>query len=93
MKPTQGLFFLLVLTGLGGCAPEEPYILSDYRFHQRGMVVACYNDDTATVTQAQTLAEGICQQYDRTARLQLLQPAPILLHNAPMRHDTPLPPW
>jgi hypothetical protein len=116
MKPTQGLLFLFILTGLGGCAPEEPYVLSDYRFHQRGTVLACYSDDTATVAQAQTLAEGICQQYDRTAKLQLLQPyqcswsaptlatfscaarpgetpAPILLHNAPMRHDTPLAPW
>jgi hypothetical protein len=113
MKPAfASLAFLL----LSGCTPEEPYIFTDYRWHQRGTVIACYNDESATVDQARALADGICRQFDRTAQLQLLQPyqcswtaptqaifscvarpgetpSPILLHNAPMRHDTPLPPW
>jgi hypothetical protein len=107
---------ILLLLALAGCADEKPYVMSDYRYHQRGMVQACFSEQTGTLAQATELAEGICRQYDRTAKLQLLQPyqcswtaptlatyscvarpgetpAPILLHNAPMRHDTPLPPW
>lgn len=105
-----------ILMSLAGCADEKPYVMSDYRYHQRGIVQACYSDDTASLPQATALAEDVCKQFDRTAQLQLLQPyqcswtapvlatyscvarpgespAPILLHNAPMRHDTPLPPW
>jgi hypothetical protein len=107
--------FLLLLL-LAGCADEKPYVMSDYRFHQRGVVQACFSEENGTLAQATALAEGICKQYDRTAQLQLVQklqcswtaptlatytcvarpgetPTPILLHNAPMRHDTPLPPW
>jgi len=108
--------FLLVLFGLAACAPEKPYVMSDYRFHQRGTVIACFSEANATIQQAQALADNICLQFDRVAKLQLVQPdqcswtaptqamfscvarpgenpAPILLHNAPIRHDTPLPPW
>lgn len=107
---------LLGLLALVACASEKPYILTDYRFHQRGLVQACYDDQTASLQQATQLAEDICVEFDRTAKLQLLQPyqcswaapvlatyscvarpgetpLPILLHNAPMRHDTPLLPW
>jgi hypothetical protein len=107
---------LLLPLGLAGCSAEKPYVMTDYRYHQRGIVLACYNEDSGSLQQAEALAEDVCRQFDRTAKLQLLQPnqcswtaptlatfscvarpgespAPILLHNAPMRHDTPLPPW
>jgi len=116
MKKALRLLPLLVLAGLSACSAEKPYILTDYRAHQRGIVVACYNEDSATLAQAKALAEEVCHQFDRTAQVQLIQrdqcswsaptqvtlscvprpgesPGPILLHNAPMRHDTPLPPW
>jgi hypothetical protein len=101
---------------VAGCAEQKPYIQTDYRYHQRGIVQACFNESKSNLQQATDLAEGICRQFDRTASIQLVQPfqcswaaptlatyactarpgetpAPILLHNAPMRHDTPLPPW
>ena len=107
---------LAIFLQLAACAPEKPYILTDYRNHQRGIVQACFSEENATIEQAQALAEDVCKQYDRTALLQLVQPnqcswlapvqayfscvprpgetpAPILLHNAPLRHDMPLPAW
>lgn len=107
---------LLTLLLLAACAEEKPYVMTDYRYHQRGIVQACFNEENGTLQQATQLAETVCSQFDRTAKLQLLQPyqcswaaptlatfscvarpgetpLPILLHNAPMRHDTPLPPW
>jgi hypothetical protein len=101
---------------LAGCSTEKPFVLSDYRAHQRGVVQACYSEDKGSLEDTTKLAENICKEFDRTAKLQLLQPyqctwtapvmatyscvprpgetpAPILLHNAPMRHDTPLPPF
>jgi len=116
MHPIVRVSPFLLLIALAACADEKPYIMSDYRYHQRGVVQACYSEENGTLAQATELAEGICKQFDRTAKLQLLQPyqcswtaptlatyscvprqgenpTPILLHNAPMRHDTPLPPW
>ena len=107
---------ILLLAGLSACSAEKPYVMSDYRFHQRGVVLACYNEEKATLAQAEAVAEEVCHQFDRTAKVQLVQPyqcswtaptlvtlscvarpgetpGPILLHNAPMRHDTPLPAW
>jgi len=112
MPATAGLLFALLLTG---CAAEGPFVATDYRYHQRATVAVCYNDEISTAEQAQAMAEEICRQYDRTAKLQLVQlyqcswtaptratyncvarpgehPAPITRTNAPMRHDTPLPP-
>jgi hypothetical protein len=106
----------LILLGLAACSPEKPYVVTDYRFHQRGIVQVCYDEGAANLEQAQQLVEDVCRQYDRTAKAQLVQPyqcswrapvqatfacvprpgenpGPILLHSAPMRHDTPLPPW
>jgi len=116
MKKTLRLSLPLVALALSACAADKPYIMTDYRAHQRGIIQACYNEETATLAQTQELAEEVCHQFDRTAQVQLIQryqcswsaptlvtlscvarpgetPAPILLHNAPMRHDTPLPPW
>jgi len=116
MKMQTRLAPLLLLALLSACAEEKPYIMSDYRFHQRGIVLACYSEDHATLEQTVAAAEQICHQFDRTAKVQLVQPyqcswaaptlvtlscvarpgenpGPILLHNAPMRHDTPLAPW
>jgi len=116
MKKLSRLASLLVLAGLSACTAEKPYVMSDYRYHQRGVVLACYSEENATLAQAVAKAEEVCHQFDRTAKVQLVQPyqcswsaptlvtlscvarpgenpGPILLHNAPMRHDTPLAPW
>ena len=116
MKKLSRLVSLFVLAGLTACTAEKPYVLSDYRFHQRGIVQACYSEEKSTLADTVALAEEVCHQFDRTAKVQLVQPyqcswtaptlvilacvarpgenpGPILLHNAPMRHDTPLPPW
>lgn len=58
---------------LGSCAPEQPYVRSDYLVHQRGQVQVCYNESRANLSQAQTLADEVCREYDRTARFQLQQ--------------------
>ena len=107
---------LAALTLLTACAAEKPFILTDYRYHQRGIIMACYNEENGTLAEAKALADEICRPYDRVSKIQLVQenqctwsaptqvllscvpragenPDPILLHNAPMRHDTPLPPW
>jgi hypothetical protein len=56
-----------------GCTPEAPYWWTDYRFHQRGLVILCYNDEITTQVQLKEKADEICRQYDRTSQLQLLQ--------------------
>lgn len=56
-----------------GCA-EAPYVNTDYRSHQRGSVQVCFNEDTATMADAQKLADAICHQFERTAKLSLVQP-------------------
>lgn len=65
---------------LAGCGGGAPYVLSDYRLHQKGMVEVCYDGKSAPQDQALTpqkqalkLADGICSQYDRMATLQLVQ--------------------
>jgi len=68
-------FLLLGLTlALTACEAEKPYILSDYRLHQRGVVQACFNEENATVADAVKVAEEVCRQYDRTVAVQLVQP-------------------
>jgi hypothetical protein len=122
MQPLTACLFLrnaalalVCAAGLAGCASDGPYTFTDYRWHQRGQVVVCYDESSTTDEQARAVAEDICQQYDRTtqwvqkqnyqcswtAPMQAIfqcvarpgeNPAPVIQHNAPMRHDTPLPP-
>ena len=54
-KPLRPLFLLLPVL-LSACAEEKPYVMSDYRFHQRGVVLACYNEEHATLAQAEAAA-------------------------------------
>jgi hypothetical protein len=63
---------LLVL--LAGCGSDDPYLLSDYRYHQRGRVIVCYDPDTARPEHVQAIAEEVCRGFDRTAHLDLIQP-------------------
>ena len=58
---------------VAGCA-EAPYAYTDYRSHQRGSVVVCFNEDTATIKDAKVLADEICRPHDRTSQLTLVQP-------------------
>lgn len=55
-----------------GCA-EAPYLYSDYRYHQRGVVYVCINEDTATIADAKKLADEVCRPFDRTSKLTLVQ--------------------
>ncbi len=57
---------------MAGCA-EAPYVYTDYRSHQRGSVIVCFNEGTATVKDAKVLADEICKQYERTSQLALVQ--------------------
>lgn len=69
-KPGGGLLLAALLAGCGGGAP---YVLSDYRLHQQGMVEVCYDDKSTSAEQTLKLASDICKQYDRMATLQLVQ--------------------
>ncbi len=55
-----------------GCA-EAPFVMTDYRYHQRGSVSVCFNERTTTVKDAKVLADEICRQYERTSQLSLIQ--------------------
>jgi hypothetical protein len=57
---------------LAGCA-EEPFVVNDYRFHQRGTLSICYNEKTTTMAQLKTMADEVCRPYDRTSALDLVQ--------------------
>jgi hypothetical protein len=59
---------------VAGCRAEAPYVYTDYRFHQRAVVIVCFNDETAKISDAKALADEICRQYDRTSRLAFEQP-------------------
>ena len=73
-KPLISASALALLAALVcGCAAEPPYLLSDYRHHQRGTVIVCYNDETTAPEQVKAMADEICRQYDRVASLQLQQ--------------------
>ena len=114
-RPPSSAVALALALLVAGCAAEKPYVWTDYRYHQRGVVIVCYSDEKATPAQIKALADEVCAQYDRIATLQLQQeyqcswtaptqatfpcvprpgenPPPITPHNAPMRHDLPLPP-
>jgi len=71
LRPLLLLGLTLALTA---CEAEKPFILSDYRLHQRGVVQACFNEENATVADAVKVAEEVCRQYDRTVAVQLVQP-------------------
>jgi hypothetical protein len=98
-KPLSLLLLIGMSAGLTACETEKPFITTDYRFHQRGIVQACFSEENATVADAQTLAEEVCRQYDRTAVVQLVQPyqcswsAPTLvtLHCDARPGETPAP--
>lgn len=57
---------------VSGCA-EAPYVTSDYRYHQRGIVQICLDEGTAKIGDTKKLAEEICRQYDRTSNETLVQ--------------------
>jgi hypothetical protein len=73
-KPLSLLLLIGTLAALTACESEKPYVMTDYRFHQRGIVLACFNEENATIADAQKVAEEVCRQYDRTAEVQLVQP-------------------
>ncbi len=74
-KPLSLLLLIGTVAGLSACESEKPFVLSDYRYHQRGVVQACYNEDHATIEDVLKLVEKeVCSQYDRTAEVQLVQP-------------------
>jgi hypothetical protein len=66
----------LILAGaalLSSCGSGKPFLASDYRFHQRGIVLICYSDSHSTPDDVKAKADEICRQYDRVAKLQLVQ--------------------
>ena len=70
-SPFAVLFALSV--PLCGCATERPYVFTDYRYHQRGQVIVCYNERDSKPEEVKGLADDICKQYDRMAYLALEQ--------------------
>jgi hypothetical protein len=58
---------------LSACASEQPYLLTDYRYHQIGQVRVCYSETTADAETVRRMAEDVCAQYDRTAIFQYQQ--------------------
>ena len=76
-RPPNRLAVLTLLAPLGaalaGCGGGAPYVLTDYRNHQRGLVEVCYDHRMTPLHQAQKLADEICVQYDRMAAFQLAQ--------------------
>ncbi|HXP96061.1 MAG TPA: hypothetical protein VN809_05065 [Telmatospirillum sp.] len=70
------LFLALTLSGavwVSGCT-EAPYVDDDYRYHQRGIVKVCFSESNASMADAKALADEACRQYERTAKLALIQP-------------------
>ncbi len=63
----------LVAALAAGCGGGAPYVLTDYRSHQKGIVEVCYDHTMTSMAQATQLADHVCDQYDRTASLQLRQ--------------------
>ena len=64
---------IVAVAVLAGCGGGRPYVLTDFRDHQKGIVEVCYDRGTTSMVQATKLADGICDQYDRVASLQLRQ--------------------
>ncbi len=66
-------FLLPVIFLLTGCGSDRPFLLSDYRLHQRGQVVVCYSESSSTADEVKATADEVCRQYDRVAKLELVQ--------------------
>jgi hypothetical protein len=58
---------------LSGCGGGRPFVLTDFREHQMGNVEVCYDHRKTTMVEAQTLANGVCDQYDRVAQYTMAQ--------------------
>ncbi len=58
---------------LSGCGGGRPYVATDYRVHQRGLVLVCFDPALTTIDQAKTLADTVCKEYDRVAKYFLEQ--------------------
>jgi hypothetical protein len=67
------LAIALAAVALSGCGGGRPFVLTDYRDHQKGIVEVCYDHGSTSMAQASQLADHICDQYDRVASLQLHQ--------------------
>jgi hypothetical protein len=65
---------LTIALALAACSPEPPQVLTDYRFHQRGTVAICFSEEKSTIADVTAMADDICRQYDRVAKLVLQQP-------------------
>jgi hypothetical protein len=73
-RPLLAVAALAALGALSSCGTPDPaYVQTDYRYHQRGEVQVCYNDQKATPELVQSMADDICKQYDRRAELWLQQ--------------------
>jgi hypothetical protein len=68
------VFALTGLVLLAGCSAKAPYVITDYRYHQRGIVQICFDEKTATVADLKPLSEEICRRIDRTAKIAYVQP-------------------
>ncbi len=58
---------------LAACGGGDPYVLSDYRSHQHGVVEVCFDEGKSRLADATRLADDVCRQYDRMAELELRQ--------------------
>lgn len=72
-RHTGAVGALSLAAWLAGCGGGAPYVLSDYRLHQKGMVEVCYDEKSTPQDRVLKLADSICGQYDRMAALQLVQ--------------------
>src|SRR5579862_5222096 len=70
-----GSFLLLGLaaSALTGCGGGNPYVLTDFHYHQLGRVEVCYDRNKTSIAQAKVLADGVCDEYDRVAQYVLAQ--------------------
>jgi len=73
LGPVRISTVVLLAALAAGCGGGTPFVLTDYRNHQKGIVEVCYDPEATTMAQATKLADGICDQYDRMARFQLSQ--------------------
>ena len=72
-KPRPNLLAFFALAALAGCGGGAPFVLTDYKSHQSGIVEVCYDDAKTSIADAQKLADGVCKLYERTADFQLAQ--------------------
>jgi hypothetical protein len=72
-RPVRSSLATLVLAGVVAGCGGRPYVLTDYRQHQKGQVEVCYDSNSTSIDQAKALADGICDQYSRMAKFELSQ--------------------